>query len=222
MNEQIIGLGEDSVTVAIVDDHDAIRFGFKSACQTFNFELLADAPSVSTCLETLGDRNPQVAVLDLSLADGSSVHDNVSAFVQRGIQVLVYSIGDKNHLIGAAVKAGAAAVVNKSQSMKELAQAIYLVSHGVYINNLQTTAAIDSDLEFKDAKLSPREREVLSLYASGMTQKQVAFDLKISPTTVKEHIDRVRNKYADVGRPVTDKTDFLKRAQEDGLFGDIE
>lgn len=222
MTELSFGLGEETVTVVIVDDHDAIRFGFRSACEAFNFDLLADSSTVAGCLEALGERVPQVAVLDLSLADGSSVHDNVTSFVKRGIQVLVYSIGDKNHLIGAAVKAGAAAVVTKSQSMKELAEAIYLVSHGVYINNVQTTAAIDSDLEFKDAKISPREREVLSLYASGMTQKQVAFDLKISPTTVKEHIDRVRTKYADVGRPVTDKTDFLKRAQEDGLIGDID
>ena len=83
---------------------------------------------------------------------------------------------------------------------------------------VQTTAAIDSDIDFKDAKLSPREREVLSLYASGLSQKQIAFALDIKPSTVKEHIDRVRVKYADVGRPVTDKTAFLKRALEDGLL----
>lgn len=221
MTELEIGPGAEPVDVVIVDDHDAIRFGFRSACADFNFNLLADGPNVSSCLDSLGETKAQVAVLDLSLADGSNVQDNVTAFVERGIQVLVYSIGDKNHLIRAAVKAGAAAVVTKSQSMEDLAKAIYLVSHGVYINNLQTTAAIDSDIDFKDAKLSPREREVLSRYASGLTQRQIAFDLKIAPSTVKEHIDRVRNKYADVGRPVTDKTDFLKRALEDGLIEDV-
>lgn len=221
MTEMNIGLGEETVTVAIVDDHDAIRFGFKSACPTFNFDLLAEAPTVPSCLEALGDKFPQVAVLDLSLADGSSVHDNVTAFVERGIQVLVYSIGDKSSMIRAAIRAGAADVVTKSQSMEDLAKAIYLVSHGYYINNLQTTAAIDADVEFKDAKLSGREREVLSRYASGLTQKQIAFELGVAPTTVKEHIDRVRTKYANVGRPVTDKTDFLKRAAEDGLIPDI-
>ncbi len=216
-----IGLGEESVSVVIVDDHDAIRFGFKSACANFNFELLAESATVSQCLESLGNRAPQVAVLDLSLADGSSVHENVASFVERGIQVLVYSIGDKSTLIRSAVKAGAAAVVTKSQSMEELAQTIFLVAHGVYINNTQTAAAIDSDVEFKDAKLSNRERAVLGLYASGLTQKQIAFELKIAASTVKEHIDRVRSKYADVGRPVTDKTHFLKRAVEDGLIEEI-
>ena len=87
--------------------------------------------------------------------------------------------------------------------MDELANTIRLVAAGVYVNNTQTTAAIDSDVEFKEAKLSPREREVLTLYASGMALKQVAFALNIKMNTAKEHIDRVRSKYADIGRPVS-------------------
>ena len=215
-------LFEDTVTVSIVDDHDAIRFGFEAICQRFNFELLAQAPTVSECLDALGNKIPQVAVLDLSLADGSNVYQNVKSFVERNIQVLVFSIGDKAKRNQDALQAGAAAIVTKSEGLEKLAQSIYYVAHGVLINNLETTAAIDSDVEFKDAKLSPREREVLSLYSSGYTQKQIAFQLGIAQSTVKEHIDRVRTKYADVGRPVTDKTDFLKRAIEDGLIDDSE
>lgn len=215
-------LYQDTVTVSIVDDHDMIRSGFESICERFNFDLLASAATVPECLETLGDRIPQVAVLDLSLADGSNVFENVRAFVERNIQVLVFSIGDKAKRNQDALMAGAAALVTKSAGQEKLAQAIYYVAHGVLINNLQTTAAIDSDVEFKDAKLSPKEREVLSLYASGYTQKQIAFELNIAQSTVKEHIDRVRIKYADVGRPVTDKTDFLRRAIEDGLIDDSE
>ena len=215
-------LFEDTVTVAIVDDHDVVRFGFKSICAESNFELFAAAPTVAECLETLGNNRPQVAVLDISLADGSNVSENVKAFVERDIQVIAFSVGDKAAKNREALKAGAAALITKAAGLENLAQSIYLVAHGVAINNLQTAAAIDSDVEFKDAKLSDREREVLSLYASGLTQKQVGFELNIAPSTVKEHIDRVRKKFADVGRPITDKTDFLKRAIEDGLIGDID
>ena len=215
-------LFEDTVTVSIVDDHDVVRFGFESICSKSNFELLASAPTVQDCLDALGNRRPQVAVLDLSLGDGSSVFENVKAFVDRDIQVLVFSIGDKASKNLEALKAGAAALVTKSAGLESLAQTIYYVAHGVPINNLQTTAAIDSDTDFKKAALSDREIEVLSLYASGLTQKQVAFQLNIAQSTVKEHIDRVRRKYADVGRPITDKTDFLKRAIEDEVIADIE
>ncbi len=206
------------VTVAIVDDHDAIRLGFKGACEGYNFELKASASTVSELIEALASTVPQVIVLDLSLADGSAVEDNVQRVLATGAQVLIYSIADKRNLVRAAIKAGAAAIVPKSQSMDELANAIRLVAAGVYVNNTQTTAAIDSDVEFKEAKLSPREREVLTLYASGMALKQVAFALNIKMNTAKEHIDRVRTKYADIGRPVSSKTELLLRAIEDGLM----
>lgn len=211
-------LADELVTVAIVDDHDAIRLGFKGACDGYNFELQASASAVSELLETLGDKVPQVVVLDLSLADGSAVEENVQRLLATGTQVLIYSIADKRGLVRAAIKAGAAAIVPKAQSMDELANTIRLVAAGVYVNNTQTTAAIDSDVEFKEAKLSPREREVLTLYASGMALKQVAFALNIKMNTAKEHIDRVRSKYADIGRPVSSKTELLLRAIEDGLM----
>ncbi len=211
-------LSDELVTVAIVDDHDAIRLGFKGACDAYNFELQASASTVSELLEALGSNVPQVAVLALSLADGSSVEDNVQRVLSTGTQVLIYSIADKRNLVRAAIKSGAAAIVPKSQSMDELANTIRLVAAGVYVNNTQTTAAIDSDVEFKEAKLSPREREVLTLYASGMALKQVAFALNIKMNTAKEHIDRVRSKYADIGRPVSSKTELLLRAIEDGLM----
>ena len=92
--------------------------------------------------------------------------------------------------------------------------------HGIRTttNTSKTAAAIDADLEFKEANLSSREREVLSLYASGLAQKQVAHFLGISQHTVKEHIVRVRRKYEGVGRPIENKTDWVRRALEDGLI----
>ena len=47
-------LSDERVTVAIVDDHDAIRLGFQGACDGYNFDLLASASTVSELLEALG------------------------------------------------------------------------------------------------------------------------------------------------------------------------
>lgn len=209
---------DQQISVAIVDDHEAIRLGFRGACAEARFELYATASSVTELVEKLHGSVPQVIVLDLSLADGSLVEDNVSRLRELGSQVLIFSLADKRNLVRAAMKAGAAAIVLKAQSMAELTETIRLVADGVYVNNTQTTAAIDSDLDFKEARLSPREREVLMLYASGMALKQVAFTLNIKLNTAKEHIDRVRAKYADIGRPVSSKTELLVRAIEDGLM----
>lgn len=206
------------ICVAIVDDHDAIRFAFKAACDDFGFEFCGSAGSVSELLAKNPEIRCDVVVMDLSLADGSIVAENVTNLLKTGAQVVVFSIADKQNLVRAALKAGAATLVPKSQAMEELASAVRLVADGVYVNTLQTAAAIDSDTEFKTANLSPREREVLSLYASGFALKQVATELNIKISTAKEHIDRVRAKYSVLGRPASTKTELLVRAIEDGIL----
>jgi DNA-binding NarL/FixJ family response regulator len=210
--------GTKEISVIIIDDHEAIRLALATVCEQNNFKLLASAESVGQALAAIEGKAPDVAVLDLSLADGSKVEDNVKRLVDQGISVLVFSIADKASLVRAALKAGAAALVPKSHSMTELVEAIRMVAAGMLVNNLQTTAAIDADQEFTSAKLSPREQEVLSLYASGLALKQVAYSLNITVSTAKEHIDRVRTKYATIGRPAVNKTELLLRAIEDGLI----
>lgn len=210
------------VRVAIVDDHEAVRFGFEAACRTAGFELVGSAPTVPLLIEQIRDRDVHVVVTDLSLEDGSQVGQNVADLVELGPAVLVFSIADKPSLIKAAVQAGATAVVPKSQAMSELIRAIDLASQGVILNNLETVSQIDADLEFKAANLSEREAEVLALYASGMSLKQVAFTLDIKQSSAKQHIDRVRVKYAKLGREATTKIDLHRRAVEDGLLeGDM-
>lgn len=210
--------GNQDISLIIIDDHEAIRLALATVCDQNDFKILASTDSVTEALEQIGDESVDVAVLDLSLADGSKAEENVQRLVSKGISVLVFSIADKAQLVRSALKAGAAALVPKSHSMSELVEAIRMVAAGMLVNNLQTTAAIDADQEFTSAKLSPREQEVLSLYASGLALKQVAYTLNITVSTAKEHIDRVRNKYATIGRPAVNKTELLLRAIEDGLI----
>jgi len=212
----------EQVRVAIVDDHEAVRLGFAGACKQFDFELVGSAPTVTELLEQIEGKDCAVAVTDLSLADGSLVSENVERLVDAGPAVLIFSIADKESLMRSALLAGATAIVPKSQPMSELAEAIRLAAQGIIINNPETSAMIDSDFLFKEAKLSVREREVLSLYASGMSLKQVAYQLQIKQSSAKEHIDRVRVKYARLGREAATKVDLFKRAIEDGILsGDM-
>lgn len=210
------------IRVAIVDDHEAIRLGFSNYCLQQNVELVGSAATVDELLAQIDGKDCAVVVTDLSLSDGSNVTDNVSRLVAAGPAVLIFSIADKPSLMRAAVRAGATAIVPKSQPMESLFQAIELASQGAIINNAETTATIDSDALFKEISLSAREKEVLSLYASGMSLKQVAYQLQIKQSSAKEHIDRVRVKYAKLGRQAATKVDLFKRAVEDGILsGDM-
>lgn len=208
----------DKVRVAIVDDHEAVRLGFAGSCQKYDFDLVGSAATVDELLGQIADQDCEVVVTDLSLDDGSLVAANVERLVDAGPAVLIFSIADKPNLMRSALRAGAIAIVPKAQPMDELAEAIRLAAKGAIINNSETSATIDADMLFKEANLSAREREVLSLYASGMSLKQVAFQLQIKQSSAKEHIDRVRVKYAKLGREAATKVDLFKRAVEDGIL----
>jgi len=210
------------VKVAIVDDHEAVRLGFAESCRARSLNLVASSPTVDELIQSLGSNDCDVVVMDLSLDDGSSVTDNVEKLIATGSAVLIFSIADKPVLMRAALRAGALAIVPKSQPMSHLADAIKLAAEGAIINNPETSAMIDADANFKEANLSSREREVLSLYASGLSLKQVAFQLEIKQSSAKEHIDRVRVKYAKLGREAGTKVDLYRRAIEDGIIsGDL-
>ncbi len=205
-----------TITVAIVDDHEAIRLGFAGSCAQRGLQLVASAASIDELIPKL-ETKPQVVVLDLSLADGSEPAGNVKSLIELGSEVVIFSIADRKSQVRAALSAGAATLITKSQQMDELFAAISLVADGTVVNTTETIAAIDSDQEFK-VKLTERELEVVRLYASGMSLKQVAFELKVSNSTAKEHIDRVRDKYSDVGRPVRGKSELLIRLIEDDQY----
>jgi DNA-binding NarL/FixJ family response regulator len=208
----------EPITIAIVDDHDSVRLGVKAGAQEAGYVVVEHADSVQGLLTKLKEP-PRVVVLDLSLADGSSPATNVKKLVEFGSKVLIYSIADNKDKVNEALREGAEGLVSKSQDMATLFEAIRLSANGITINTTETVAAIDNDISFR-ANLSERELQVVRLYASGMTLKSVAYELKLSKYTVKEHIDRARDKYSKVGRPVTGKSELLIRLIEDGLFGE--
>lgn len=71
-----------------------------------------------------------------------------------------------------------------------------------------------------EVSFSPREQEVLEMYAAGATAAHVAEALGITRNTVVDHIKRIRLKYTTAGRPALTKVDLFRRAVEDGLVSD--
>ena len=67
-------------------------------------------------------------------------------------------------------------------------------------------------------RITPRELQVLGLYAAGNTADHVAKELGISRETVLDHIRQIRIKYARLERPAHTKVDLYRRAVEDGVL----
>ncbi|MRG60529.1 response regulator [Agromyces sp. CFH 90414] len=209
-------------TVAIVDDHEAVRLGLRAACQDAGYRVVAETAGVAELLQVLGDGRCDVVVLDLSLGDGTSVTENVRAVLATGSAVLVHSIADRVAAVREALAAGAAGVIPKSSPMSVVINAIATVASGELLTNVEWASAIDADSDFAKAQLGRRERDVLHLYASGLPLKLVALQLGIAHSTAREYLDRIRAKYVEVGRPAPTKVDLLRRAVEDGILPGLD
>lgn len=131
--------------------------------------------------------------------------------------MLIFSIAENAALIREALRAGALGLVRKSDPLEHAIEEARAIADGKPVITKELAAAIDGDVEFSRAALSPRERETLRLYASGFAQVQVARRMGIKQSAVKTNIDRIREKYARIGRPAPTKIDLRIRAIEDGL-----
>ncbi|MCU1634857.1 MAG: hypothetical protein JWQ68_96 [Cryobacterium sp.] len=210
----------DQFRVALIDDHEIVAHGFADVFgESPQIEVVATTGSVTELLESpaAADRIDLV-ILDLRLSDGSMVSTNVERLRQYGAEVLAFTGGDDANLMRAAARSGVLGVVRKSEPTAVLLDAVTRAAAGDTIASTEWAAALDSDPDLADAGLSPREREVLALYAAGAQAPLVATHTGLSESTVIDYIRRVRAKYERVGRQATTKIDLYKRALEDGLL----
>lgn len=208
-------------TVALIDDHESVRLGLEAACLRDSVgEVVFSGGTVKEYLawrSASASRPVDVAVLDLTLGDGTTVTENVATLVADGASVVIHSVADRPAAVREALVAGAAGVVSKSSALDDVLDAITTVARGEALNNVEWASAVDGDRDFAHAQLSAREREVLRLYATGLPLKAVAERLGVAYSTAKENVTRVRVKYVEVGRPAPTKVDLLRRAVEDGI-----
>lgn len=207
----------DQRTIALVEDHALVAIGFRDlVASADDLDLAGMVESVAE-LPSLG-ADLHLVVLDLRLADGSSPEENVSHIHRMGAHVLVYTGAEDRRLIQSAARSGALGLIRKSADPSTLLDAIRTASHGREVFGTDWAAAIDADSDLSDAKLSAREQQVLSLYASGETASSVAQHTGLSRDTVADYVRRIRRKYTDVGRPASSRIDLYRRALEDGIL----
>lgn len=211
-----MGGGEGQLRrIGLVEDHESVALGLQSMlADTSDLTLVAIAPTVGELLTRHEELD--LVVLDLRLGDGSSPRSNVEQLHAAGVRVLVYTGAENPFMVRSAARAGVLGVVRKSEPAAAIVSAIRRAASGGQVVTTEWAAAIDGDPSLPDVGLSPRQREVLELYASGEKAARVARLTGLSEQTVNDYLVRIRNKYAEAGRPAPTKTDLYKRAVEDG------
>lgn len=205
--------------VAILDEHGIVATALASLieAETEGVEVVWHGASAESLIADTADRPPSILVLDAHAADagGGTVAELVAAVGARGMRVLLLVSADVGGAARAAMSAGAAGYLSKDAAPATLFAAITTVAAGGSVADAGIAQLL---AEFPAPVLSPRELEVVRLYARGMPLKSVARRLGVSEHTATEYLKRVRSKYEALGREVRTKQDLYQAAVRDGFL----
>lgn len=205
------------IDIAAVDDHPIILDGVAAwvTAAGSGIRVISTAATVAGLLAGPG-RRAHVVLLDLDLADGTTVEHNVASILEAGPAVLVLSVSDKPSAVRAALRAGALGYVLKNEPTSQIRAAIESVAAGNAWISPHLAYILVTDDAADRPTLSQQETRVLQLYATGMAMKSVARKMAISEETAKQYLGRVREKYGRAGRAAPTKLELYYRAVEDG------
>ena len=185
--------------VLLVDDHALIRSGVATALAQKNFEVVAEASSVSQGLAMLNTHKPEITLIDINLGSGSGI-DLIKQAKKDGTssKFVVLTMHDDNQTLELAKAAGAVAFITKSAATDRLLEVVQGVAEGV--DRFLKAGEINTLPERKGFDLTPRELEVLSLLPSGATANAIGAVLFLTEATIKTHLANLYRKLGAANR----------------------
>jgi DNA-binding NarL/FixJ family response regulator len=211
------------IRVLVVDDQPLVRNGFRMILEGQpDLELVGEAADGLEAIDYVRELDPDVILMDVRMPnlDGVEATRRLTDANTRA-RILVLTTFDLDEYVHAAIRAGANGFLLKDVQPAELVAAIHVVAEG---NAVFAPAATQRLLErfasasaTADAKrnldhLTEREREILRLIASGLSNAELAERLHLSETTVKTHVSSMLRKLG-----VRDRVQAVIAAYDAGL-----
>lgn len=188
-----------AVRILIIDDHQLAREGLKAVLSDDGLEVVGEAASGEEAVALVTRLVPDVVLMDVRLGPGIDGLEATRRIAALGLpsRVIMLSLHDMPAYVREALAAGAAGYVLKDASISELRGAVSQVMAGqsVIPLGLINAALRESERDVRPADavaaLTMREREVIGQVAEGLTNKEIARQLGVSPATVKAHVERI-------------------------------
>ena len=204
------------IRVLVAEDHAVVRAGLEQLLAgADDVEVVGSAANGAEAVELTGERSPDVVLMDLVMpgVDGIEATRRILELGTGARVVVLTSFSDRNAIMDA-LDAGAIGYLLKDAEPEELVRGIRAAARGESPLDPKAARELLSARTERapSAELSPREREVLVLLASGLPNKLIAQRLGISEKTVKAHLTHV---FGRIG--VTDRTQAALWAQREGL-----
>jgi DNA-binding NarL/FixJ family response regulator len=215
-----------ALRAVIADVHALVRTGFGMILAADGIEVTAEAADGAEAFAAVRRTRPDVVLMDIRMPrmDGIEATRRILADGgSAGARVIILTTYDLDHYVYAALTAGASGFLLKDVTPEHLVAAVRLVQSGDALLAPAITrrlierfaqreedrpAALHHDL----SGLTPRELEVLSLLATGLSNAELADRLLLSPTTIKTHVGRILSKL-----DLRDRVQAVVLAYETGL-----
>ncbi len=206
------------ITVLVADDHAMVREGLRALLSSMEgYELVGTASTGADTIREAVLLKPDLLILDIGFPDLNGI-DIVRRLAKAvpSIKTLMLTMYDDDESILGAVRAGALGYVLKGADADDLLRAIAAVAAGeaIFGPGLARRAlqVLSSSPEPAFAELTRREREVLELIASGLSNHAIAAKLGLSTNTISNHISSIFSKLQ-----VSSRAEAIVRARSAGL-----
>jgi len=208
--------------VLLVDDHELVRQGIAAMLNSASdLQVVGEARSGREALEVARRELPDVVLMDVKMPDMDGLEATKKIKEERSrTAVIMLTMHDNPSYLRDAVRAGAAGYLLKDVSKDELVDAIRQVATGGAFIESQMLKGMLSEMKPSGGgsatgagkNLTKREREILALVAEGMSNREIADKLVLSPETVKSHVAAILEKLN-----VSDRTQAAIFAVRNGL-----
>lgn len=191
----------DSINILVVDDHPLFRQGVVNSLQMDpEFKVVGETDSGQEALTLARKLLPDVVLLDISMPGWSGIvtAEKIAMACPATVIVMLTGSDDKDKLL-AALKAGARAYVLKGVSAKELASVVRSAVAGeVYVSPSIAAEMLVSLTQGKAPdplqELTDREREILALIGTGLTNREIGERIFLSEKTIKHYVTNILQK----------------------------
>ncbi len=214
------------IRVVVADDQALVRVGCRTLLEAEDdIEVVGEADTGTAALETIKATRPDVVLMDIRMPglDGLEATRGITAEpTLEGVRVLILTTFELDEYVFEALRAGASGFLLKDADPEELVRAVRVVAGGEALLSPAVTRSVIAQFVASPERLpaSPtrlevltgREREVLGLLATGLSNEEIAVTLVISPATVRTHVNRVMTKLA-----ARDRAQLVVMAYEAGL-----
>jgi DNA-binding NarL/FixJ family response regulator len=194
------------IRIALVDDHKIVRDGIKAMLIAYDdISVIGETTDAETMLTCIKGLNPDVLLLDIVLPamDGITLAEILNKRMP-GIKILILSSSIDELSIVRAAQAGINGYLSKDSSAEELVKAIRLIYNGeeyfgekisgIIFRSYQSKTGNKQGIISTHDLLTEREKDVVKCFGDGLSYKETAAKLFLSPRTVETHRNTIMEK----------------------------